>query len=86
MINALARLRHREKQMSAKLSTGTATEVLATRELLRQSLVELYEFGYWREQPDQFKYYMQLYRACRPMEFSAPPSMSAPDRRDQCSP
>ena len=86
MINALARLRHRAKQLSAKLSAGTATEVLAARELLRQSLVELYEFGYWREQPDQFKYYMQLYRACRPVEFNAPPSMSAPDRTARYSP
>lgn len=86
MINALARLRHREKQLSAKLSEGTATEVAAARELLRRSLIELYEFGYWREQPDQFKYYMQLYRACGPMEFSALPSMSAPDRKARYSP
>lgn len=86
MINALARLRHRGKQLSAKLSAGTLTEVAAARELLRQSLVELYELGYWREQPDQFKIYMQLYRACRPMEFNAPPSRSAPDRRDRYSP
>lgn len=86
MINALARLRHRGKQLSAKLSEGTANDVAAARELLRQSLVELYEFGYWREQPDQLKYYMQLYRACRAMEFSALPSMSAPDRKARYSP
>lgn len=85
-IMALAKLRHRSDQLTVKLAFGTATEVKAARELLRLSLVELYDLGHWREQPEQFKTYMRLYRACSPTGFSAPESMSAPDRRDQCSP
>jgi hypothetical protein len=85
-IMALAKLRHRSEQLTAKLAFGTATEVKAARELLRLSLIELYELGHWREQPDDFKIYMRLYRACSPTSFSVPESMSAPDRRDRCSP
>jgi hypothetical protein len=85
-IMALAKLQHRSAQLKIKLAFGTTTEITAARELLRQSLVELYELHYWRKQPEQFKIHMQLYRACRASNFSAPESMSAPDRRDQYSP
>ncbi len=86
VITALARLRHRSEQLTAKLAFGTASEIKAMRELLRLSLIELYELGHWREEPEEFKTYMRLYRACGPSRFTAPPSMSAPDRRDRCSP
>jgi hypothetical protein len=54
--------------------------------LLRQSLVELYQLGYWREQPDQFKRHMRLFRASSSDQFSVPVSMSAPDRRGRYIP
>jgi hypothetical protein len=54
--------------------------------LLRQSLVELYQLGYWREQPDQFKRHMRLFRASGPDQFTVPASMSAPDRRGRYIP
>jgi hypothetical protein len=85
-IMALAKLKHRSEQLTSKLAFGCAIEVKTARELLRLSLVELYELGHWREQPQQFKNYMRLYRACSPAGFSAPESMSAPDRTDQCNP
>jgi hypothetical protein len=86
VITALARLRHRSEQLTVKLAFGTASEVKTARELLRLSLVELYDLGHWREQPEEFKTCMRLYRACSPKSFSVQESMSAPDRRDQCSP
>ena len=86
VITALARLRHRSEQLTAKLAFGTASEVKTTRELLRLSLVELYELGHWREQPEEFKTYMRLYRACGPSSITAPPSTSAPDKRGRYSP
>lgn len=85
-IMALAKLRRRSEQLTTKLTFGTATEIGAARELLRQSLVELYELGYWREQPEQFKIHMRLYRTCGASNFSVPESMFAPDRRDQRNP
>jgi hypothetical protein len=86
VITALARLRHRSEQLTAKLAFGTASEIKATRELLRLSLIELYELGHWREQPEDFKTYMRLYRACGPSSITAPPSMSVPDRTARYTP
>lgn len=86
VITALARLRHRSEQLNAKLAFGTASEAKVARELLRLSLVELYELGHWREQPDEFKAYMRLYRACSARSFTVQESMTEPDRRDRCSP
>lgn len=83
---ALAKLQHRCERLTSILTFGTATEISAARELLRQSLVELYQLGYWREQPDQFKRHMRLFRASSSNQFSAPVSMSAPDRRGQYIP
>jgi hypothetical protein len=77
-ITALAKLQHRSEHLVKKLAFGTRTEVTAARELLRQSLVELYELGYWR--------YMRLYRTCSTEQISVPPSSSAPDRMGQYSP
>jgi hypothetical protein len=85
-IVALAKLRYRSEQLTTKLAFGSATEIGAARELLRRSLVELYELGYWRENPEQFKVHMRLYRACGSTHFSVPESMSAPDRRGRYSP
>jgi hypothetical protein len=85
-IYALAKLQHRSEQMTTKLAFGTKTEIAAARELLRQSLVELYELGHWLQHPDEMRKYMRLYRICGPDYISVPPSMSAPDRMGQCSP
>lgn len=83
---ALVKLQHRCERLTSILAFGTATEISAARELLRQSLVELYQLGYWREQPDQFKRHMRLFRASGPDQFTVPASMSAPDRRGQYIP
>lgn len=85
-IAALAKLQHRSEQLVKKLAFGSRTEVAAARELLRRSLVELYELGYWQEQPDEMRRYMRLYRTCRPERISVPPSSSAPDRMVRYSP
>jgi hypothetical protein len=69
-----------------KLESGTEFEIKIARELLRLSLVELYELGHWRAQPEQFKTCMRLYRRCETATVSAPPSMSAPDRTGRYSP
>jgi hypothetical protein len=83
---ALVKLQHRCERLTTILAFGTATEISAARELLRQSLVELYQLGYWREQPDQFKRHMRLFRASGPDQFTVPASMSAPDRRGRYIP
>lgn len=83
---ALAKLQHRCERLTSILAFGTAAEISAARELLRQSLVELYQLGYWREQPDQFKRHMRLFRASSSDQFSVPVSMSAPDRRGRYIP
>lgn len=85
-ISALAKLRHRGEQLTSKLAFGSQGEIAAARELLRQSMVELYALGYWREHPDQFKTQMRLYRACATRRFNALESMSAPDRMARRSP
>jgi hypothetical protein len=85
-ITALAKLRHRSEHLVKKLAFGTRTEVTAARELLRQSLVELYELGYWQAEPGEMRRYMRLYRTCSPEQISVPPSSSAPDRMGQYSP
>ena len=86
VISALARLRHRSAQLKAKLTLGTATEVASAREMLRLSLVELYDLGYWREHPDEFRIHMQMFRAKTAMRFSVQPSTSGLGKTDQCSP
>jgi hypothetical protein len=83
---ALVKLRHRAAQLSTKLAFGTAMEIQAARELLRQSMVELYELGYWSKQPTQMGEYMRLFRASDASYISAPVSSSAPDRTVRCSP
>jgi hypothetical protein len=65
-IYALAKLHHRSEQMTVKLAFGTKTEIAAARELLRQSLIELYELGYWLQHPEDMRKYMRLYRICGP--------------------
>lgn len=85
-LNAVAKLQHRSERLSAALGRGTATEIAAARELLRQSLVELYELGYWRERPDRFKEHMRLFRAVGAPSISARASSSVPDKRVRYSP
>ena len=85
-LNALAKLQHRYERLGAALGRGTATEIAAARELLRQSLVELYELGYWREQPEQFRQHMRLFRSVEAPPISARVSSSGPDKRAQYSP
>ena len=86
VISALARLRHGSAQLKAKLTLGTATDVASAREMLRLSLVELYQLGYWREHSDEFRIHIQMFRAKTAMRFSVQQSMSGLDRMDQCSP
>ena len=85
-ISALAKLRHRGEQLTTNLAFGSQDEIAAARELLRQSMVELYALGYWREHPEQFKAQMRLYRACAATRFNALESMSAPDKMGRYSP
>jgi hypothetical protein len=82
-MRARARLQHRNTQLQTLLIAGSSLQIMAARELLRQSMVELHELGYWRDNPDQLNVQMRLYRAAAKMMFS-PVSMSAPDKRDQC--
>lgn len=82
---ALAKLQHRCERLTAVLAFGTATEIAAARELLRQSLVELYKLGYWRNEPDQFKNYMRLFRKVADIQFNAQVPMTEPGRRARYS-
>ncbi len=77
---ALTALHFRSRDLRIKLERGVASDIVAAREKLRQSLVELYHFGYWREQPDLFRNYMRLYRSCRCLDVSVPVSSSVPDK------
>ena len=86
VISALARLRHRSTQLKARLTLGSATDVASAREMLRLSLVELYELGYWREHPNEFRIHMQMFRAQAATRFNGQPSTSGLGRTDQCSP
>lgn len=88
MINtALNTLRHRSQRLSERQKAGTSLEVNAARELMRRSLVELYELGHWQDHPEQLRDYMDIYRASDSgVDFTVTASMSAPDRRAQCSP
>jgi hypothetical protein len=85
-VAALAKLQHRSEYLAGKLAFGTRTEVAAARELLRHSLIELYELGYWQAAPDEMRKYMRLYRTCSSEQLIALQSMSVPDKRDQRSP
>ena len=85
-IMARARLTHRSQQLETLLIKGNNIQIIAARELLRLSLVELYDLGYWRVHPEQFKIHMRLYRASAAMRFNSPASKSAPDKRDQYIP
>jgi hypothetical protein len=53
---AEAKLEHRSAQLQTALMKGNSAEIIAARELLRLSLVELHESGYWRENPDQLDF------------------------------
>lgn len=79
-IIARAKLMHRSQQLESMLMKGNSVQIIAARELLRLSLVEMHELGYWRENANQFKAYMRLYRASGPLRFNAPVSMSVPDK------
>jgi hypothetical protein len=83
---ALAKLQHRCERLTAVLAIGTATEIAAARELLRQSLVELYKLGYWRKEPDQFKNHMRLFRKVADLPFNAQEPRTVPDRMVRYSP
>lgn len=85
-ITAHARLQFRSQQLQTVLLNGTSVQIIAARELLRLSLVELHELGFWRDHPDQFQAQMRLYRACAEMRFTPPASKSAPDKKARCIP
>jgi hypothetical protein len=80
----LRTLQHRSDRLKANLSAGTLTEISAARELLRRSLVDLYELGHWQSQPNDLQRHMRLYRAAE-TKLTAPGSNSVPDRMDRCS-
>ena len=83
---ALAALQTRSRQLRQMLETGQPGQVTAARENLRLSLVELHHLGYWRERPELFRDYMRLFRSCRCLDVSAPPSKSVPDKMARYSP
>lgn len=85
-INARAKLTHRSQQLQKLLLSGTSVQIIAARELLRLSLVEMHELGYWRDNTDEFKSQMKLYRTSARMMFSPLEPMSAPDKKVQCIP
>lgn len=85
-IMARAMMLCRKQQLEASLLQGNSTEIIAARELLRESLVQMHDLGYWREHPSQFKGYLRLYRAAGTLRFNAPASKSAPDKTAQYSP
>lgn len=85
-IMAQTKLKHRSEQLQTLLLKGNSVQIIAARELLRLSLVEMHELGHWREYPDKFQAYMRLYRASATIMFNPPASMSAPDKTDQCIP
>jgi hypothetical protein len=83
---ALAALDFRSRDLRIKLERGIAPDIVTAREQFRLSLVELYYLGYWQQRPDLFRNYMRLFRSCRCLDISAPPSRSAPDRTVRYSP
>lgn len=85
-ILARTKLQHRSEQLQTLLMNGNSVQIIAARELLRLSLVEMHELGYWRAHPDQFQIQMRLYRASAKMMFNPPASMSGPDKRGQYIP
>lgn len=86
IIMAEAKLKHRSEQLQLLLTKGNSVQIIAARELLRLSLVELHELGYWRDYPDRFQTSMRLYRASATIMFNPPASMSVPDKKGQCIP
>ena len=83
---AEAKLEHRSAQLQTALMKGNSAEIIAARELLRLSLEEMQESGYWRENPDQLQIQMRLYRISAKMMFNPPASMSGPDKKVQYIP
>ena len=73
-VMAEAKMQHRSVQLQTALMRGNSAEIIAARELLRLSLVELHESGYWRENPDQLDFQMRLYRVAAKMMFNPPSS------------
>ena len=55
-VMAEAKLELRSVHLQTALMKGNSAEIIAARELLRLSLVELHESGYWRENPDQLDF------------------------------
>lgn len=85
-IMARAKLTHRSEQLQTLLMKGNPVQIIAARELLRLSLVEMHELGHWRAYPEQFKIQMRLYRASAKAIFNQPASRSAPDKMGQYIP
>ncbi len=85
---ALSALQHRSQQLRLALESGVASDIRVARENVRLSIVELYNLGYWRDRPQSFRSYIQLYRLCRCLDtsLSVPPSRSVPDRMARYSP
>ncbi len=83
---AEAKMQHRSVQLQTALMKGNSAEIIAARELLRLSLEEMQESGYWRDNPDQLQIQMRLYRTSAKMMFNPPASMSGPDKKVQYIP
>lgn len=86
ILAAQAKLKHRSDQLQNLMLKGNSVQIIAARESLRLSLVEMHELGYWRDYPEQFRKHMHLYRTSATMMFNPPVSMSGPDKRGQCTP
>ncbi|MCX7267169.1 MAG: hypothetical protein NTU75_01375 [Sphingomonadales bacterium] len=54
-VMAEAKLELRSVHLQTALMKGNSAEIIAARELLRLSLEEMQESGYWRENPDQLQ-------------------------------
>ena len=83
---AEAKLEQRSAQLQTALMKGNSAEIIAARELLRLSLEEMKESGYWRDNADQLQIQMRLYRISAKMMFNPPASMSGPDKKVQYIP
>ena len=81
-----AKMQHRSVQLQTALMKGNSAEIIAARELLRLSLEEMQESGYWRDNADQLQIQMRLYRISAKMMFNPPASMSGPDKKVQYIP
>ncbi|OYY68057.1 MAG: hypothetical protein B7Y00_02545 [Sphingomonadales bacterium 17-56-6] len=83
---ARAELQRRSAELQTLLMKGSSAQIIAAREKLRLSLVELQELGYWQDNPDEFQIHMRLYRVAAKLMFNPPASMSGLGKKVQYIP